>query len=412
MSKIVCPKCHHEFDPNDNEISKLVDEEVKKRISIREKEVRELVEAKAETRAKELINKIDMLEEKQEEYAKTKILELKNSYEVEITNLKNQLKAKDNEKENEKLQLEKSYNEKVFKLKEDLSKADAEKKLAVTEAVNEIENKARATQEKLKQEIQYYKDFKTNLTVKEIGESLEQYCENKFNEQRMTSYPNAYFEKDNDLSVNKQKGDYIFRDYIGENDNRREIVSIMFDMKNEEDNSATKHKNEEFFKKLDSDRNAKKCEYAVLVSTLEADNQFYGGITDVSYKYPKMFVVRPQCFMAIISLIRNSALKAEHAQQELAEYKKQNIDVTNFENSMNEFKEGFLKNVKYSREHFQDAIKGIEDTIKKLEKTKHDLEDSMMQLGRANNKIQDLTMRRLTKNSPSLAEKLKSDKLE
>lgn len=412
MSKIVCPKCKHEFDPNDNEISKLVDEEVKKRLSVREKEIIELANAKLELKQKDLLNKIDLLESEEEERTKNKVLEIKNSYEVEIANLKNQLKSKDQEKINEKLELEKGYNEKVVKLKEDISRNESEKKLAINEAINKAEAKAREEKERLLQEIQYYKDFKAKLTVKEIGESLEQYCENKFNEQRMSSYPNAYFEKDNDLSINKQKGDYIFRDYIGENENKRELVSIMFDMKNEEDNSSTKHKNEEFFKKLDSDRKAKQCEYAVLVSTLEADNQFYGGITDVSYKYPKMYVVRPQCFMAIISLIRNAALKAEHAQQELTEYKKQNIDITNFENSMNEFKEGFLRNVQLSSKHFQDAIKDIDDTIKKLEKTKHELEDSMMQLGRANNKIQDLTMKRLTKNSPSLQEKLKSDKHE
>lgn len=408
MSTIVCKKCGNVIELNNDEAEK----EIARRVALREKELQTLIETKANAKAKELENKIINLQNERDNLIKNKTLELKNSYDAEIINLKSQLKNKDQEKETEKLQLEKKYNESVIKLREDLSKAESEKQLAVEEALHKQANVFRNEKDKLLDEIKSYKDFKSRLTVKNIGESLEQYCENQFNSQRMTAYPNAYFEKDNDLTVNKQKGDFIFRDYVVDGDKKTEIISIMFDMKNESDDSTTKHKNEEFFKKLDSDRKAKKCEYAVLVTTLEADNNLYTGITDVSYKFPKMYVVRPQCFMAIISLLRNAALKAQTTKLELEEYKKQNVDVTNFETKLGEFKDGFLRNMNLSAGHFNDAIKGIDDTIKKLEKTKKDLQDSMSQLNTANNKVQGLTMRKLLWNSPSLAAKLKADKNE
>ncbi len=408
MSTIVCKKCGNVIELNNDEAEK----EIARRVALREKELQTLIETKANAKAKELENKIINLQNERDNLIKNKTLELKNSYDAEIINLKSQLKNKDQEKETEKLQLEKKYNESVIKLREDLSKAESEKQLAVEEALHKQANTFRNEKDKLLDEIKSYKDFKSRLTVKNIGESLEQYCENQFNSQRMTAYPNAYFEKDNDLTVNKQKGDFIFRDYVVDGDKKTEIISIMFDMKNESDDSTTKHKNEEFFKKLDSDRKAKKCEYAVLVTTLEADNNLYTGITDVSYKFPKMYVVRPQCFMAIISLLRNAALKAQTTKLELEEYKKQNVDVTNFETKLGEFKDGFLRNMNLSAGHFNDAIKGIDDTIKKLEKTKKDLQDSMSQLNTANNKVQSLTMRKLLWNSPSLAAKLKADKSE
>lgn len=372
MSKIICPKCGHEFDPDTNTIMKVAEEEVKKRLAVREKEIKHVAELEANAKVKELEAKFDALK-----------------------------KEKDNEIKISITKAEGEYKETIATLKGEIKNMEDKKHLEISNALNTQQEKFNRERNALNDQIAYYKDFKAKLTVKEIGESLEQYCENRFNEQRMTSFKNAYFEKDSDLSINKEKGDYIYRDYIDE-EKTIELVSVMFDMKHEGDETATKHKNLDFLKKLDSDRNAKKCEYAVLVSTLEADNSFYGGITDMSYKYPKMYVVRPQCFMAFISLVKNMALKNQETKLELVQYQKQNLDTTNFEKNMQDFKDGFMKNVALSAGHFDKAIKDIDDTIAKLQKTKEELVSSMKQLNTANNKVQDLTIRKLTKNSPSI----------
>ena len=251
--------------------------------------------------------------------------------------------------------------------------------------------------------IAYYKDFKAKHSTKMIGEDLEQHCSYEFNRVRPL-FRNAYFEKDNDASGGS-KGDFIFRDF---DDEGTEIVSIMFEMKNERDETATRHKNEDFLAKLDKDRNEKKCEYAVLVSLLEMDNDLYNeGIVDMSHKYPKMYVIRPQNFISIITLLRNAAMNSLSYKKQLIVAQNQDMDYRNFESNMNAFKDAFSRNYELASRKFQDAIDDIDKTIKALEKTKADLLSSDRNLRLANDKAQDLTIKKLTKNAPSIAEKFK-----
>ena len=252
------------------------------------------------------------------------------------------------------------------------------------------------------EEIAYYKDFKVRQSTKMIGESLEQHCETEFNKLRATAFQNAYFEKDNDARTGS-KGDFIYREA---SDDGVEFISIMFEMKNEMDTTATKHKNEDFFKELDKDRREKNCEYAVLVTMLEADNEFYNsGIVDVSYKYPKMYVVRPQFFIPIITVLRNAALNSLKYRTELAQIREQNIDITHFEEDLNDFKDKFARNYRLASEKFQKAIEEIDKTIDHLQKTKEALLSSENNLRLANNKAEDLTIKRLTRNNPTMAKK-------
>ena len=240
-----------------------------------------------------------------------------------------------------------------------------------------------------------------------IGETLELHCENEFNKLRATAFQkNVYFEKDNDVRSGS-KGDYIYREV---DDEGNEIISIMFEMKNEGDETSTKKRNEDFLKELDKDRNEKKCEYAVLVSLLESENEFYNtGIVDVSYKYAKMFVIRPQFFIPIISLLRNAAMNSVQYKKQLAFERRQNIDITNFEESINDFKRGFAKNYELASRKFEEAIKGIDKTIDQLQKTKEALLSSENNLRLANNKAEDLTIKKLTKGNPTM--KAKFDEL-
>ena len=319
----------------------------------------------------------------------------------------------------------------IQKLKNQISMGDSEKKLAVSEAIrdkdkeiadinaavidlksqlanqkNESALKEKSleetykTQLKLKDEqIEQYKDFKARQSTKMVGESLEQHCQNQFNAIRMTAFPAAYFEKDNKVSETNSKGDFIFRDF----DEGQEFISIMFEMKNEMDTTATKHKNEDFFKELDKDRNEKGCEYAVLVSLLEADNELYNnGIVDVSYKYPKMYVIRPQFFIPMITLLRNAALNSLQYQKELAIVRNQQLDLVNFESNMQEFKDAFGRNYRIASEKFQTAIEEIDKTIDHLEKVKKALQSSENNLRLANDKADDLSIKKLTKNAPSV----------
>ena len=252
------------------------------------------------------------------------------------------------------------------------------------------------------EEIAYYKDFKVRQSTKMIGESLEQHCETEFNKLRATAFQNAYFEKDNDARTGS-KGDFIYREA---SDDGVEFISIMFEMKNEMDTTATKHKDEDFFKELDKDRREKNCEYAVLVTMLEADNEFYNsGIVDVSYKYPKMYVVRPQFFIPIITVLRNAALNSLKYRTELAQIREQNIDITHFEEDLNDFKDKFARNYRLASEKFQKAIEEIDKTIDHLQKTKEALLSSENNLRLANNKAEDLTIKRLTRNNPTMAKK-------
>lgn len=237
-----------------------------------------------------------------------------------------------------------------------------------------------------------------------VGESLEQYCMNQFNQIRMTAFPNAYFEKDNDARTGS-KGDFIFR----ESSEGTEFISIMFEMKNEMDTTATKHKNEDFFKELDKDRNEKKCEYAVLVTLLEGDNDLYNnGIVDVSYRYPKMFVIRPQFFIPIISFLRNAALNSLGYQKKLIEVQNQQLDLYNFESNLNAFKESFAYSFGQASARFEDAIKGIDNTITALTKIRENLVKSENHLNTANNKLEDVSIKKLTKNAPSVRDSFRN----
>ena len=321
----------------------------------------------------------------------------------------------------------------IARLKAQLDKADTEKKLAVTEALqakdkeladrnteitdlkgklisketeNELKERSLKEQyeEKLKmkdEQLQYYRDFKARQSTKMVGESLEQHCLAQFNSIRMTAFPNAYFEKDNDARTGS-KGDFIFRE---SDESGTEFISIMFEMKNEADGTATKHKNEDFFRELDKDRREKGCEYAVLVSMLEIDSELYNnGIVDVSYRYEKMYVIRPQFFIPIITLLRNAALNSLKYQRELQIVKNQQLDILHFEENMNTFKEGFARNFELASRRFHEAIEDIDKTIKALEKTKADLLSSDRNLRLANDKAQDLSIKKLTRGAPSVKE--------
>ncbi len=341
--------------------------------------------------------------------------------------------AKDKEKADALAQKEKALAQReveLERLRARLAQAQTDKQLAVTQAVADAQRELtekqgeisrltdqlqhQASEQELSEknlreqyetrlkdkdeQIEYYKDFKARQSTKMVGESLEQHCLTQFNAVRMMSFPAAYFEKDNDARTGS-KGDFIFR----ESQDGVEFISIMFEMKNEMDETATKHKNEDFFKELDKDRREKGCEYAVLVSLLEADSELYNnGIVDVSYRYPKMFVVRPQFFLPIISLLRNAALNSLEFRRQLALLRSQQLDLTHFEENMTAFKTGFARNFELASRKFQDAIDDIDKTIKALEKTKADLLSSERNLRLANDKAQELSIKRLTKNAPSV----------
>lgn len=324
-------------------------------------------------------------------------------------------------------QLGHSYLAQIQELKAKLDASTVNQKLAVNEAVNEIEKQRDALKHDLDQaelekqvaekaltdkyeirlkdrdeEIERLKDFKAKLSTKMVGETLEQHCETEFNQLRATAFPRAYFEKDNDASTGS-KGDYIFRE---KDESETEIVSIMFEMKNESDTTATKKKNEDFFKELDKDRNEKGCEYAILVSLLEPDSALYNsGIVDVSHRYDKMYVIRPQFFIPMITLLRNAALNSLEFKNELAMVKAQNIDVTNFESDLENFKKAFSRNYDLASRQFQTAVDEIDKSINHLQKTKDALLRSSNNYRLANDKAQDVTVKKLTRKNPTMREK-------
>ena len=327
-----------------------------------------------------------------------------------------------------------SFGQEISDLKARLAVAEQEKALAVSQAVaqdkdraneqekqilalssqlNDSRKEAQLREQSLKneyeiqlkakeQEVAFYKDLKARMSTKMVGETLEKHCEIEFNRLRATGFQNAYFEKDNDAHSGS-KGDYIFRESTPDG---VEFISIMFEMKNEMDTTATKKKNEDFLKELDKDRNEKGCEYAVLVSLLESDNELYNsGIVDVSYKYPKMYVIRPQFFIPMITLLRNAALNSVSFRRQLAEVRNQNLDISRFEDDINDFKERFGYNYRLASERFQDAVKEIDKTIELLQKTKKSLLLSENNLRLANDKAQDLTVKRLVRKNPTMAQK-------
>ncbi len=452
MQEIRCPKCGEVFQVDETGYEQIVrqvrDQEFTREIERREKEL--------ESKREQELELIRLQEEK--DYSANiaqKDAEISSKDQL-ITELQAKLKASETvknlavsealEKKNEEISKgERDHTEslvkkdaeiaardlKIAELQAKLDAGETAMKLAVAEAVEKkneeisqktseianlkgemksIETESRLNEKsireqyedklKLKDEqIEYYKDFKARQSTKMIGESLEQHCLTQFNSLRMTAFPNAYFEKDNDARSGS-KGDFIYRESA---EDGTEFISIMFEMKNEADTTATKHKNEDFFKELDKDRKEKNCEYAILVSLLEIDNEFYNnGIVDVSYKYPKMYVIRPQFFIPMITLLRNAAKNSLQYRQELQIVRNQQVDILHFEENMNAFKEGFARNYRLASEKFATAIEEIDKTIDHLQKTKNALLSSENNLRLANNKADELTIKKLTKNAPSV----------
>ena len=405
MQEIKCPKCGEVFQVDESGYSAIVkqvrDKEFSKEIQNREAQFESEKEsaillAKLET--EKMFN--EKLNKKENELSEVEVKKDK-----EIAELKNKLATFDKDKELE-------INKLIAKLNTELSEKDShiatlkgEKALTEKECQLKEQSLKEQYEEKLRfkeEEIARYKDFKSKLSTKMVGESLEQHCEIEFNQLRATGFKNAYFEKDNDAKTGS-KGDYIYRDKNAEG---IEFISIMFEMKNEMDTTSTKKKNEDFLKELDKDRREKNCEYAVLVSLLEPESELYNaGIVDMSHRYPKMYVIRPQFFIPIITLLRNAASNSLEYKRELEIIKAQNVDVSNFEAEMNDFKDKFSRNFRLASEKFQKAIEEIDKTIDHLQKTKEALLSSENNLRLANSKAEDLSIKRLTKNNPTMAAK-------
>jgi len=402
MDEIKCPHCGKVFKVDNTGYAEIVqqirDHEFERELERRTASAAELAAAKAENNFKDDLS----------------------AKESEIADLKSRAVTTISKKDSE-----------IAELKAKLETAESAKKLAITEAVTKIERerdtlandlKSKETEQKLletslrekfaselknKDEmIAYYKDMKAKMSTKMIGESLEQHCETEFNKLRPTAFQHAYFEKDNAVSkTTGSKGDYIYREA---DEHGNEIISIMFEMKNEAETTATKHKNEHFFKELDKDRHEKKCEYAVLVSLLEADNDLYNqGIVDVSFQsgFDKMYVIRPQFFITMITLLRNAAMNSLQYKAELALVKEQNIDITNFEERIDKWKDSFAINSDRASKNFNKAIKEIDESIKKLENTRDALIQTVKNFETANKKLDDLTIKKLTRGNPTMAEK-------
>ena len=456
MHDIICPHCHKAFKIDEAGYAdilkqvrdKAFDQHLHERLALAEKDKNSAVELATAKAASELEKKaaakdaeIQALSAKIEASdvaQKLAVVEALSALEKERDFLASEIKQAKHDKDiaiqlaeskfyNELQQVEASKSAEVLALKVQIDTIEVAQKLATTEAVNAVEKQRdelkndlervqlekRLAEGSLKDkyetqikdrdgEITRLRDMKARLSTKMVGETLEQHCETEFNRIRATAFQRAYFEKDNDARAGS-KGDYIFRDV---DEAGTEVVSIMFEMKNENDDTATKKKNEDFLKELDKDRNEKGCEYAVLVSLLEPDSELYNsGIVDVSHRFPKMYIVRPQFFIPIITLLRNAAQNALKFKAELALVKAQNIDITNFEDNLDAFKTGFARNYELASKKFKTAIDEIDKTIDHLQKTKEALLGSESNLRLANNKADDLTVKKLTKNNPTMAAK-------
>ena len=441
MNEIKCPHCQTVFTIDENSYADIVSqvrnkefaEDVHKQLEFAKKQF-ETEKALAKEQEKRLydeeranfeqkilslelaLKNADVKEEKNVQEALHQKEKEFNALQAELDQLKQQLQFKEVEL-SQKFQEDLHAKERTIlelKQEKELQQKEQEVQQTALKEKYELELRSKKDQFELKlkakdEAIAFYKDFKAKQSTKMVGESLEQHCEIEFNRLRMTAFPRAEFGKDNDAKTGS-KGDYIYREY---DENGIEILSIMFEMKNENDETATKKKNEHFFKELDKDRHEKQCEYAILVSLLEADNELYNtGIVDVSYQYPKMYVVRPQFFIPIITLLRNAALNSLQYKQELAMMRDQHIDITHFEEDLETFKKGFARNYEIASKKFQSAIDEIDKTIKSLEKTKAALLSSENNLRLANNKAEDLTVKKLVKNNPTMKqrfEELNSD---
>lgn len=391
MAELKCPHCGQAFTVDDTELSSIIqqirDKEFEKDIEKRISELKEhmMMTHRLEMEAKE--NEIKLMSQKE--------------YDKEIQKLKSQLEKATDRAVQLQAQLDSSEDKKTIAVMEAVKKVEEEKKELESQLTHE-KDKGKLLLEQKDEQIAYYRDLKTKMSTKMVGETLEQHCEIQFNQLRATAFRNAYFEKDND-SRSGSKGDYIYRET---DENGVELISIMFEMKNEMDETATKHKNEDFYKELDKDRKQKNCEYAVLVSMLESDNElFNAGIVDVSYKYEKMYVVRPQCFIPIITLLRNAAMNAMEYKQELAVVRNQNIDISDFEEKLMNFKSDFSRNYEIAHSHFDKAVDEIDKTIQHLEKVKKELLGSDNQLRIANNKVDEVSIKKLTRGNKTMQEK-------
>lgn len=419
MQEIKCPNCGQVFKIDESNYDSIVrqirnhefDKEVKEKldaaISLEKKNAELLLSDKMNEKDQIIASLRQEIEASKNnetqkiENAISKQKDIIAQKEIEITKLKGDLSLKENNLNKEKEQALADKDKEILQLNSKLEMKNQEFEIKENGIRTEYETLLKRKQE----EVDFYKDFKAKQSTKAIGESLEVYCSNEFNKIRNLAFPLAYFEKDNTVSKESgSKGDFIFRDYDTEG---TEYVSIMFEMKNEADLTSTKHKNEDFLKELDKDRNEKKCEYAVLVSMLEADNELYNsGIVNVSHKYPKMYIVRPQFFLPIISLIRDGAYSSLNYKKELALVKSQDLDLEHFEDNLETFKSGFSANYERAKVKFTTAIDEIDKSIQHLQKIKDALQSSDNQLRLANNKVQDLTIKKITKNAPSIKEKL------
>ena len=422
MPEIKCPNCGNLFTIDQNQYDDLIREvrndvfekEIQQRLNIEKEKLESSFKVQQmqssnenQNKIRELQSQIDSLKNiiaNNELTKNSAIAEAINKKEIELKNKDLEISNLQSKLDNQALSLDMKYKELINSKDQEIvclnNKIDLNKKEAEIKQNNLIEQQRLELKAKDEQ-IAYYKDMKLKLSTKLVGESLEQHCQNAFNSIRMTAFPHAYFEKDNDSSSG-EKGDFIFKEYTEEG---AELISIMFEMKNENDETATKHKNEDFFAKLDKDRKTKNCEYAILVSMLEPESELYNaGIVDVSYKYPKMYVVRPQCFIPIITLLRNASLNASKYKNELMIARNQSIDVTNFENSLLDFQDKFNKNYNLASQRFNSAIEEIDKTIDHLNKVKEGLLGADRNLRLANDKAQDLSIKKLTRNNPTMKE--------
>lgn len=440
MKELKCPKCGNVFSVDEADYASIVsqvknaefEEELNQRLGVllgkqeaeqrvKESQTREAYLRHVQKKEQELMQKeqeISSLKSSlagMEEKKKLEMASMISAKDMEIARLRNAISLQDSERENAVLkakdEMKESLNAKDREMLELRNRKDmeiAELKNRNSLAQSQAQMEKRAIQEEFEsrlkiaqEQVDYYKDMKIRMSTKMVGESLEAHCSNVFNGNMRPMFPNAYFEKDNDASEGS-KGDFIFRDY----EDGMEYISIMFEMKNELDETAHRHRNDEFFRKLDADRNAKKCEYAVLVSLLEPENELYNnGIVDVSYRYPKMYVIRPQFFMPLITLLVNASRKSIVYQRELAIARSQSIDVTNFESKLMEFKEKFGKNYELASRKFKNAIDEIDKSIRALQKTKEELLSSENNLRLANEKAEGLTIKKLTYRNPTMKQK-------
>ena len=423
MHEIKCPHCNTVFSVDQAEYAGLLDQvrtkefesELTKRLHLEQEKQAAQIEAAKQTAEAE---KAKALSDKELEIQKLKAdlansqTEIELARKTEAEKLAKDVSDKELEIQKLKADIQQKATQAELALKNAISEAEKQniqlkselEKLAAEKKISEQSSKESHAKEvqTLKEEIQRIKDMKLQMSTKMVGESLEQHCSTEFNSIRHAAFPKAYFEKDNDASTGS-KGDFIFRDFT---DQGAEYISIMFEMKNESDATKTKQKNEDFFKELDKDRTEKGCEYAILVSLLEPESELYNqGIVDVSHKYPKMYVVRPQFFIPMISLLRNAAMKTISFKNELELIKKQNIDVTNFEKDLEEFKKGFGRNYKLASDKFSAAIKEIDKAIDSLQKTKDELLGSEKNLRLANDKLDGVTVKKLTKDNPTMKAK-------